>query len=81
MDNLTYQRIGIVNGCWKADLIESFLKAEGIDVELIQDAMTHYMNRSAFDPVQVYVVNNQVSEALELLESFEEFLPEEDDDE
>jgi len=80
MEKSTYQLIGMVNGRWKADLIESFLKAEGIDVQLIQDAMTHYMNRSAFDPVQVYVVNNQVSEALELLESFEEFQPEEDSD-
>jgi len=80
MDELKYQKIGEVGGRWKADIIESFLRAEGIEAELVQGAITHYVYKGLIDPVEVYVPNANVSAALELLKSFEEFQPEEDED-
>jgi hypothetical protein len=80
MDDLIYEKIGEVNGRWKADVIESFLTAEGIEVELIQGAITHYVYKGIFDLVEIYVPNTKVLTALELLKSFEEFQPEKDED-
>ncbi len=80
MEESGYEKIAEINGRWKADLIESFLKAEGIDVLLIQDAVTHYLYKSAFDPVEIHVPKSEVSRARELLKSFEEIQPETDDE-
>ncbi len=35
MDEIRYEKIGEVNGRWKAEIVESFLVSEGIVVELI----------------------------------------------
>lgn len=78
MEESGYEKIGEVNGRWKADLIESFLKAEGMDVQLIQDAVTHYLYKSAFDLVEIHVPKSEVFRARELLKSFEEMQPDEE---
>ena len=41
MDEMKYAKLTEVNGRWKADLIESYLEAHGIDVELIQESIGH----------------------------------------
>jgi hypothetical protein len=81
MDEIKYEKIGEVNGQWKAEIIESFLKAQGIEVELIQEANTHYLNKGPFDLVQILVPNKQAIKARELLKSFDEFQPDEGEDE
>jgi len=81
MDEIKYEKIGEVNGRWKAEIVESFLVSEGIVVELIQDAITHYIYKSAFDRVEIYVLKAEVNKARELLNSFGEFNLEEDGDE
>ena len=58
LDELKYEKIGEVNG---------------IDVELVQEAVTHYLYKSAYDLVQIFVPGNEVNRARELLDSFEEF--------
>lgn len=73
MDELKYEKIGEVNGRWKAEIIESFLAAEGIEVQLIQESITQSAYKGSFDLVQIFVPRREVSKARELLKSFEEF--------
>jgi len=40
MDEMKYAMLTEVLGQWKAEIIESFLKSEGINVVLIQDALS-----------------------------------------
>ena len=78
---MKYEKIGEVNGRWKAEIIESFLEAEGIEVELVQDSVTHYLYKGPFDLVQLYVPNLKAVKARELLKSFDEIQPDEDENE
>jgi len=73
LDELKYEKIGEVNGRWKAEIIESFLAAEGIEVQLIQESITQSAYKGSFDLVQIFVPRREVSKARELLKSFEEF--------
>ncbi len=79
MDEIKYEKIGEVNGRWKAEIIESYLEAKGIEVELVQDSITHYLYKGPFDLVQIYVPNRKAIKARELLKSFDEFQPGEDE--
>ena len=49
-------------------------------MELVQEAVTHYLYKSAYDLVQIFVPGSEVVRARELLESFEEFQNEDDED-
>ena len=80
MDEIKYEKIGEVNGRWKADIIESFLTSQGITVQLVQGAITHYIYKGFYDLVQIFVPNTQADRARELLDSFEEFQLDEDED-
>ena len=80
MDELKYEKIGEVNGRWKAEIIKDFLESSGVEVELVQEAVTHYLYKSAYDLVQIFVPGSEVVRARELLESFEEFQNEDDED-
>ena len=80
MGKAQYVKIGEVNGRWKAEIIESLLSAQGMEVQLIQDAVTHYLYKGPFDLVQIFVPDKMVLEARELLKSFDEFQLTEDDE-
>ena len=80
MDKMRYERIGEVNGRWKADIIESFLISQGVEVQLVQGAITHHVYKGFYDLVQIFVPNAQVIKARELLNSFDEFQLEDDND-
>jgi hypothetical protein len=85
MDEMKYAMLTEVTGRWRADILESFLEAEGIDVELIQDSISHSTFTSPFTAVQVFVPKDKIDRARELLrdfdDSFEEEEGEENDDE
>ena len=78
---MTYEKIGEVTGRLRAEFIESFLEAEGIDVELFDESVTHSSYASSLGVVQIYVPKTKIVKARKLLKSFEEFQPEEDDEE
>ena len=81
MDEMKYAKLTEVNGRWKADLIESYLEAHGIDVELIQEAVGQSIYPVTIDGlglVQVFVPKLKVGEAQELLKIFQEELKEEE---
>jgi hypothetical protein len=79
MDELTYERIAEVNGRMDAELIESLLEAEGIDVELVQESIGHSVYPVAVDGlgcVQIFVPKNKVLEAREWLKIYRQGIQE-----
>lgn len=75
MDQLTYEKLAEVNGRLDADLIESMLEAEGIDVELVQESVGHTIYPVTVDGlgrVQIFVPKDKVSEAREWLKTYRE---------
>lgn len=72
MDEMQYAMLTEVLGRWKADILESFLRSEEIDVVLIQDSVAGSTQQTSFTPVKVYVPRASLKRARALLKSFEE---------
>lgn len=80
MDNLKYAMLTEVTGRWRADILESYLESEGIDVELIQDSISQSSFPSAFTGVQVFVPKEKLEQARELLKDFDDSFDNEEED-
>jgi hypothetical protein len=73
MDTMKWEKLTEVQGRLEAELIESFLEANGVDIELIQESIGHTAYPVAVDGlgrVQIFVSKEQAPEARELLEAF-----------
>ena len=73
MDQLKYENLVEVQGRLEAELIESFLEANGVDVELIQESIGHTIYPVTIDGlgrVQIFVPKDKLQEARELLKDF-----------
>jgi len=73
MDTLKYELLTEVNGRMQADLIQSYLEAEGIKTELFQEAVGHHIYPVMIDGlarVQIFVSKEQATDARRLLEVF-----------
>jgi hypothetical protein len=81
MDELKYEKIGEANNRAEADVIESFLEAEGIDVELIEESVSYTSYAVPMVRIQVFVPIEKCEQARELLKSFDDILPKKEDDE
>jgi hypothetical protein len=81
MDEMKYTQLTEVPGRWKAEIVESLLKSEGIDVVLIQDSISHSAYTTSFAPVQIYVPKEKIELARELLKAFDDNLMVEEDHE
>ena len=81
MDKLKYEKIGEANNRAEADVIESFLEAEGIDVELIEESVSYTSYAVPVVRIQIFVPTEDIEQARELLKSFDDILPKEDDEE
>lgn len=81
MDKLKYEKVGEANSHAEADIIESFLKAEGIDVELFDESVSHSAYATAIARVQIFVPKEQAEQTHALLKEFGDIEPEEDEDE
>jgi hypothetical protein len=80
MDQLTYEKLTEVNGRLEAEMIESLLEAEGIDVELVQESIGHTIypvNVDGLGRVQIFVPKDKVDEAREWLKMYREGIQEE----
>jgi hypothetical protein len=80
MDQLTYEKLAEVNGRLEAEMIESLLEAEGIDVELIQESIGHTSFPVTVDGlgrVQIFVPKEKIHEAREWLKTYREGIQEE----
>jgi hypothetical protein len=77
MDEMKYSMLTEVLGQWKAEIIESFLKSEGINVVLIQDSLSQSAYSNPFAPVQIFVPKEGMQQARKLLKTFEDSLEDE----
>ncbi len=73
MNEMKYDLLTELHSRLEADLLESYLEANGIDVELIQEAIGHHIYPVTVDGlghVQVFVPKEKVKKAKKLLEKF-----------
>jgi hypothetical protein len=73
MDPLKYEKLVEIQGRMDADVLESFLEANGIDVELIQESIGQSIYPVTIDGlgrVQVFVPKSKIKEAREFLKIF-----------
>lgn len=73
MDTLKWVRLTEVWGRLEADILESYLKARGIEVELFQEAVGHHafpVTINGLGRVQVFVRKGQASRARKLLKQY-----------
>ena len=80
-NKMKYEKIGEVNSRAEADIIKSFLEAEGINVELVEESFSHSSYAMPLARVQIFVPKENIEQARELLKPFDDILQEEDDDE
>ena len=78
MDELKYEKVGEANSRGEAEVIESFLKAEGIDVELVEESISHSSYVLPRALVEIFVPKEKAEQALKLLTPFDDIQPEED---
>lgn len=71
LHQMQYALLTEVIGRWKADVIESFLIAEEIDVVLVQGTVSELFTPS-FSPVKIYVPKETIKRARNLLKTFNE---------
>jgi hypothetical protein len=79
MVDLKYERLVDIQGRMEADVLESFLEAHGIDVELIQESVGQSVYPVTIDGlgrVQVFVPKEKIMEAREFLKEFQSNPPE-----
>ena len=87
MDEMKWEKLTEVYGRLEAEAIKSFLEAEGISVELIQEAIGQLIptNYDAFGRVQIFVPKEQFKDASGLYEAYQNATPDDniiaDDDE
>ncbi|MGA7192265.1 MAG: hypothetical protein WBW94_01450 [Anaerolineales bacterium] len=73
MDELKYELLTEVNGRMQADLLKSYLEAQGIKVELFQEAVGHHIYPVMIDGlarVQIFVPKTQTADAQKLLDEY-----------
>lgn len=73
MNDMKYELLTEMHSRLQADLLESYLKANDIDVELIQESIGHNIYPVTVDglgSVQVFVPKEKVKAAQKLLEKF-----------
>jgi hypothetical protein len=73
MDTMKYEKLTEVQGRMQAELIESFLEANGVDVELIQEAVGHSIypvEINGLGRVQIFIPKEKSAEARDLLNDF-----------
>ena len=79
MDEMKYSLLTEVLGQWKAEIIESYLKSEGINVVIIQDSLSQSAYSNPFAPVQIFVPKEGIQQARDLLKTFEDAVEDKDD--
>ncbi|HTX91887.1 MAG TPA: hypothetical protein VMC09_11800 [Anaerolineales bacterium] len=79
MDTLKYEKLTDVQGRLEADMLESYLEAQGIDVELIQESVGHSIypvTINGLGRVQVFVPKEKAEEARKLFAEYKKGLGE-----
>lgn len=78
MDELKYEKIGDANNRAEAEVIESFLEAKGIDVELVEESISRTAYAFPLTRVEIFVPKEKVKQAHKLLKEFDDLQPKEE---
>lgn len=73
MDEMKWELLISVQGRLEAELIKSYLEAQGIEVELFQEAVGHHIYPVTIDGlghVEIFVSKEKAKDARELLEDY-----------
>jgi len=73
MDRMTWDLLTEVQGRLEADLLKSYLEAQGVEVELFQEAVGHHVYPvmvNGLGKVQLFVPKDRIDIARQLLYSF-----------
>ena len=74
MNEMKWEKLTDVYGRIQADVIKSFLEAEGIPVELFQEAVGRHIYPTTIDGlghVQIFVPKEKFEEAQQLFDAFQ----------
>lgn len=75
MNEMKWEKLTDIYGRLEADMIKSYLEAEGVPVELFQEAVGYHAFPTTIDGlgrVQLFVPKEKVEEARKLLESLQD---------
>ena len=84
MDEMKWEKLVDVYGRIEADVLKSYLEAEGISVELFQESVGFNAFPTTIDGlgrVQIFVPKEQLEEAQELYEAYQNATPDDKEDE
>jgi hypothetical protein len=84
MEKMKYEKLTDLQGRLEANMVESYLEAQGIDVELIQESLgqsSYAVSVNGLGRVQVFVPKDQIEEARQLLKTYREGFKGQEDDE
>ncbi len=84
MDEMKYEKLTDLQGRLEANMVESYLEAQGIDVELIQESIgqsSYAVLVNGLGRVQVFVPKEQFEEARQLLNTYREGIAKGENDE
>jgi hypothetical protein len=79
MEEMKYEKLTDVQGRLEANMVESYLEAQGIDVELIQESIgqsSYALTVNGIGRVQVFVPKEKIEEARALLKELHEGIDE-----
>lgn len=75
MNEMQWDKLAEVYGRMQADVLKSYLEAQGIQVELFQEAVGHHIYPTTVDGlarVQLFVPKDSLSRAREALAAFQD---------
>jgi len=73
MPNLKWELLTVISGRFEAELLKSYLEAEGIEVQLFQEGAGQDLYPVTFGPlsnVQLFVPGEKIDEAQSCLEHY-----------
>ncbi len=74
MNEMKWEKLTEIYGRLEADMTKSYLEAEGVPVELFQEAVGHHAFPTTIDGlgrVQLFVPKEKIEDARKLLEAFD----------
>ena len=82
MNEMKWEKLTEIYGRLEAEGVKSFLEAEGIQVELIQEAIGQLIptNYDILGRVQLFVPKEQFAEAEKLFEAYQNATPNNDEE-
>jgi len=75
MNEMKWEKLTDIYGRLEADMLKSYLEAEGVPVELFQEAVGHHAFPTTIDGlgrVQLFVPKEKADEARKLLEALQD---------